>query len=312
MNTSNINRRTVLKSAGLLAGAMVANAGVARAKEKALRLASNQYSWTVYYQRENRDFNSSLDDGFKDVAASGIDGFESNITSPEQIDTMAPLLKKHGLEMRSLYVNSVLHEKAQADKSIADILAIAQKAKGVGTRIIVTNPSPIRWGGPEDKDDAQIRFQAQALEALGRELAGMGLVLAYHNHDAELRNAAREFHHMLTGTDPRYVTLCLDAHWVYRGAGNSEVAVFDVAKLYTSRITELHLRQSRNGVWSETFGEGDIDYPALADFLLRAGVKPHLVLEQASEKGTPQTMDPVTVHRQSSAYVHKIFAGFAG
>ena len=70
--------------------------------------------------------------------------------------------------------------------------------------------------------------QAEALDKLGARLKQMRLILAYHNHDAELRNAAREFHHMMLGTDPALVTLCLDAHWIYRGAGNSAVALFDM------------------------------------------------------------------------------------
>jgi inosose dehydratase len=136
-------------------------------------------------------------------------------------------------------------------------------------------------------------------------------VLAYHNHEAELRNAAREFHHMMLGTDPCLVTLCLDAHWIYRGAGNSAVALFDVLKLYGPRVTELHLRQSIKTVWSETLGEGDIDYPALAKHLLQIGVKPHLVLEQAPEKGTPETMDAVESHRRSLEYARRVFAAFS-
>jgi inosose dehydratase len=116
------------------------------------------------------------------------------------------------------------------------------------------------------------------------------VTLAYHNHDIELRNAAREFHHMITGTDPANVSLCLDAHWIYRGSGNSSVALFDVLKLYGNRVREVHLRQSVRNIWSETFGEGDIDYAAFAQRLLDVGAKPHLVLEQAPENGTPKTM----------------------
>ena len=85
------------------------------------------------------------------------------------------------------------------------------------------------------------------------------MVLAYHNHDAEMREGAREFHHMLTGTDPANVKLCLDAHWIYRGSGNSQVALFDIVEIYVDRIVELHLRQSHDGIWSEVFGEGDIN-----------------------------------------------------
>ena len=285
------------------------NAGQNRSGK--LHLACNQYPWTVFYARDNRDFNQELDKGLSEVAASRFDGYEPLANNPEELDRLGPLLKKHGLEIRSLYVNSILHESEKAQSSIESMLAIARKAKELGTKIIVTNPSPIRWGGPENKDDAQLRVQAAAIEKLGRELKAMGLTLAYHNHDIELRNAAREFHHMMAGTDPDYVTLCLDAHWIYRGAGNSSVALFDVLKLYGSRITELHLRQSRDNIWTEAMCDGDIDYKAVAKHLLQINVRPHMVLEQAVETGSPQTMSTIEAFRKSSQYARRVFAAFA-
>ena len=116
---------------------------------------------------------------------------------------------------------------------------------------------------------------------------------------------------MMVGTDPDYVTLCLDAHWVYRGAGNSSVALFDVLTLYGSRITELHLRQSKDNIWTEAFGEGDIDYPAIAKYLLKINVRPHIVLEQAVEAGSPKTMSTVEAFQKSSQYARRVFARFA-
>ncbi len=127
----------------------------------------------------------------------------------------------------------------------------------------------------------------------------------------ELLYAAREFHHMMVGTDPGALSLCLDAHWVYRGAGHSQVALSDVLKLYGSRVAELHLRQSTGNVWSETFGDGDIDYRALARKLLEANVRPLLVLEQGPERETPQTLETAEVHRRSARYVREVFADFA-
>ena len=308
------SRREFLRSA-VLAGGLAAAPGalgaVAKAGAGRLHVACNQYPWGVFYQREGRDFGALLDSGLGEVKASGLDGFEPGVGGLQQIEQMAPLLKKHGLEMRSLYVNSTLHDAAQADKSIEEVVAAAAKAKTVGTRIIVTNPSPIRWGGPENKTDDQLKTQAAAMNKLGAALRQMGLTLAYHNHDIELRNAAREFHHMMVGTDPANVTLCLDAHWVYRGAGNSQVALFDVLELYGPRVSELHLRQSQNGVWTEAFGSGDIDYERLAGHLLRIGVKPLLVLEQAVEKGSPNTMKVVDAFKESVRYTRQLFAGFA-
>ncbi|MHC4323320.1 MAG: sugar phosphate isomerase/epimerase family protein, partial [Planctomycetota bacterium] len=268
-----ISRRRFVKYLALAGGTLAMGASSAdcagQNRSGRLHLACNQYPWTVFYARDKRDFNQELDKGLSEVAACRFDGFEPLANNPQEIDRLGPLLKKHGLEMRSLYVNSVLHDRDKARESIESVLAIARKAKNLGTKIIVTNPSPIRWGGTENKNDAQLRVQAAAIEKLGRELKAMGLTLAYHNHDIELRNAAREFHHMMAGTDPAYVTLCLDAHWIYRGAGNSTVALFDVLKLYGSRVTEIHLRQSKDNIWTEAMCDGDIDYPALAEYLLR-------------------------------------------
>jgi inosose dehydratase len=115
---------------------------------------------------------------------------------------------------------------------------------------------------------------------------------------------------MLTATDPANVKFCLDAHWVFRGCGDSQVALFDAVEHYGSRIVELHLRQSRGGIWTEVFtGEGDIDYARLGAWLTRRGLKPHLVLEQAVEGGSPKTLDAVTAHRQGLEQVRRLFGG---
>ena len=310
-----ISRRRFVKELALAGGTLAmgassaGNAGQNRTSK--LHLACNQYPWTVFYARDNRNFNQELDNGLSEIATSQFDGYEPLANDPEELDRLGPLLKKHDLEMRSLYVNSVLHERDKAKASIDSVLAIAHKAKELGTKIIVTNPSPIRWGGADNKDDAQLRVQSSAIEKLGRELKAIGLTLAYHNHDIELRNAAREFHHMMTGTDPEFVTLCLDAHWIYRGAGNSAVALFDVLKLYGPRITELHLRQSKDNIWTETMCDGDIDYHEVAKHLLRIGVRPHLVMEQAVETGSPKTMSTIEAFRKSSQYARRVFADFA-
>lgn len=242
---------------------------------------------------------------------SGFKGYEPSFANPEDVIKLRSILDEHKIWSKSMYVNSILHEPQLVEKNIADIMAIAIEAKNMGIEILVTNPTPIKWGGPENKSDEQLQAQAIALNLLGKQLREIGLVLAYHNHDIEMRESAREFHHMLTGTDPENVKLCLDAHWIYRGSGNSQVALFDIVELYADRIVELHIRQSHDGVWSEVFEEGDIDYAKLVKVLKREGLKPHLVLEQAVEKGTPHTMKTVEAMSKSLTNVKKVFQDLA-
>ena len=280
------------------------------ATPSAMHIATNTYPWGTFAKREGQTFKLHSDEALAAIAASGITGYEPAVSSPDEFNGLGARLKSHGLEMRSLYVGSLLYDEAQVAANITTILASARKAAEIGCKIIVTNPSPIKWGGAENKTDAQLITQANALDQLGGELRKLGITLAYHNHDIELRHGAREFHHMLTATNPEHVKFCLDAHWVFRGCGDSQVALFDTLEHYGTRIAELHLRQSSGGVWTEVFtGQGDIDYIRLAMWLKQHSLKPHLVLEQAVENGSPHTMDAVKAHQQSVENTRVVFAG---
>jgi len=307
------NRRTFLAGLGL-AGTALSSAlgGTVRRGAAGFHLAVNEYSWVTFFERDGRDFKGNLATGLAEVAAGGLQGYEPSITAPSEIASLKPLLEDCRLELRSIYVNTTLHEERLAESSLETVLGIAEAARKSGIGILVTNPSPIRWGSAEDKTDAQLMTQSRNLQKLGEKLSSLGLVLAYHNHDPEFRQGAREFHHMMVGTDPRHVRLCLDCHWVFRGAGNSQVALFDVIQLYGKRVVELHIRQSENGVWTESLGPGDLDYPQIVDRLSGLGVQPHLVLEQAPEKGTPRTMNALECHKRSVAYARSVFWKFNG
>lgn len=279
------------------------------ANDSPMHIATNTYPWGTFAKREGRTFKLHTDEALAAIASSGIQGYEPAVSAPGEFDGLGARLKAHGLEMRSLYVGSLLHDEAQVVANIANILAIARRATEIGCRMIVTNPSPIKWGGAENKTDVQLITQATALDQLGAALRKIGVTLAYHNHDIELRHGAREFHHMLTATNPENVKFCLDAHWVFRGCGDSQVALFDALEHYGGRIVELHLRQSRGGVWTEVFeAEGDIDYNRLAAWLRMRQVRPHLVLEQAVENGSPHTMDVVAAHRLGADNARVVFA----
>lgn len=306
------NRRTFLKSVALGAAATASISPLfssPRVKPENSGIACQQYTWMTYFKREGMTWLGDPQTSLEAYVRSGLSGYEPSFSAPSEVAQLNVHLKNNDVWCKSMYVNSVLHEEELAEKNISDIIAISKEAHKIGIRILVTNPTPIRWGGPENKSDKQLQIQAKALNRLGGELNKIGIDLAYHNHDAEMREGAREFHHMLTGTDPEHVKLCLDAHWIYRGAGNSQVALFDIVSMYADRIVELHLRQSHDGIWSEVFENGDIDYSRLASILKKKGLKPHVVLEQAIEKGTPHTMNTVEAMSKSLNFAKEVFAG---
>lgn len=277
---------------------------------KPLPISCNQYSWLTFYEREKKDWFADLDGSLADYASSGLKAFEPGIDNADDVKKLLPLLKKHKLSMPSLYAGTTLHKAGEAQQSIQTVIDIATACREAGTGIIVTNPNPIEWGSDKNKSDAELTEQATNLDKLGAALKRKGIKLAYHMHDVELRQAARELHHMLQATDPQNVSLCLDVHWVYRGAGNSQVALFDIVKMYGKRIAELHIRQSKDGVWQEVFGDGDIDYRRLVSALSKINIRPHLVLEQCLESKSPNTMNAVKAHQQDLAYSREIFGAW--
>lgn len=271
-------------------------------------IGMNVYGWTQIATAEGREFDRAR--AMADAAAAGLTGWEDAVRSPEAVAAIAADAADAGLAMRSAYVFGAFHTETAAAASTRTALAIAEAMMPHGVTRFISNPDPLPGGAL--KTDAELRLQARALETLGHGLGAMGAELLFHTHAPEMRAAAREFHHMLAATDPAAVKLCLDLHWVWRGAENSQVALEDIVRLHGDRVSELHIRQSRGGIWQETVGEGDIDLDVVAPMLADKGVKPLLVLEHAYEDGTAMTMTPVAAHAASVDHVTRVFGAIAG
>jgi inosose dehydratase len=261
------------------------------------------YVWVQIYEQQGKKLNEHLDETLKQIAEAGFQAWEQGIESAAHAANLKSLLPKYGLKMPSIYAGGVMHTDGW-QKVVEDVVSRARLALAWGAKIVVCNPNPIAWGKSLDKTDEQLKIQAEALQNLSDKLTAEGLAIAYHTHDAEMRCAAREFHHMMQSTN---VGFCCDTHWIYRGAGDSQVAMYDALKMYGGRLRSLHVRQSHQGIWSEVFDAGDLDYRPLANELKSNGFNGPIVVEQCFETGTPQTLTPVERHRRSREYVREVF-----
>lgn len=298
-----MQRRNFLAAVPLLMSLDFRNFGL-----EELPIASNGYNWTTFFRRDGKIWGENLESDMALYAKTGLKAYEPSIEDAVTLEKLIPEMKRNRISMPSMYANSVLHDPVEVEKSIQNILEITEVAAAFDCKIFVTNPSPISWSNPVNKSDAQLKLQAEAMNRLGKLLRQKGITLAYHTHDMELRAGAREIHHVLQNTDPINVAFCFDTHWVYRGSDNSELAVFDILKMYGERIVELHLRQSTDGIWDETFSaSGDIDYFEFAEQLKKKGIRPHLVVEQCLEAKSPNTTDVVTAHQEDLEVIKGVF-----
>jgi len=293
-------RRTFLQSA--LCGAAItiaASSLSAQTPAGRLHIAVNQYTANNLFQRDGKSFLDNL----AELKAAGADGFEPTAGTPAELENIGKRLKDNGLEFRSVYVGGNLHDTAAAEKEKERIISVGAKGKELGVKYIVFNAAP-----KQGKTDEELVLQSKNVDFVGGKLAEMGITFALHYHTTELEFGGREFYHLLNGTDPKHLSLCLEQHWSYRACGNSQIALFDHLKMFADRISMVHLRQSIGTVWSETYADGDIDNVKLAAGLKSLKRPLHFVLEQAAEKGTPKTMSAAEVFRQSCEYIRKVFA----
>ena len=276
-----------------------------------IKIGTQAYGWSQIAQREGKDWRRSQDWALDQAREAGVKHWEPLLDAASQVRPIAEAAKRRGLGIHSIYMGGNLHDAREAPRTIKSMAAIARVAAEYGTALAVVNPNPIDWASRQDKSDTQLAYQLDRLNELADRLKASGIMLCYHTHDAEMRQGAREFHHMLVRSDPAMVRLCLDPHWIYRGAGNSQLALLDIIKLYGSRIEEIHIRQSRGGIWDETIGAGDLDYPMIVAEVAKAGASPFLVIEHALEAGTPNSLGNAEAHRRSRVFIEDVFAPLA-
>jgi inosose dehydratase len=262
-------------------------------------IATNSFRWRQWYEARKRDLNDHLDEALAAAARAGIQSWEhGDLPTDEIARRLGAALNTHGLQARSLYINARLHEENWRDGAV-NFLTQARRGIALGARIIVTNPEPIRWGSDEAKTDTMLSRQLEALRFVIEQLRREGAELAYHVHAPELAHGAREFHHMMLNTADLNMGFGLDPHWIYRGCGDSHIALDDVVKLYGARVNLLHIRQSRGGIWTETLCDGDIDYKKFFGAMRAFGFEGVVNVELGFEPGVPETMSLEQMHAKS-------------
>lgn len=303
-----MNRRDFVGSLPATAFLLMGSSTQGLGKIKSLPISCSEYDWITFYARDGKNWGENPDACLAEFSSAKIPGLELSLNHPDQLEKLIPSLKKYQIQIPSVYIASMMHEESAAIKSSETILSIAEIARSLGTKIIVTNPNPIQWGDEQLKTDQQLSCQSAHLESLGKSLRQLGIRLAYHTHDMELKAGAREFHHVLQNTSSESLSFCMDVHWIYRGSGNSQLAVFDTLKMYGDRIISFHLRQSKNGIWTETFeAEGDIDYVQFAKEVKKMGINAHLVIEQCLEEKTVRKLDVVQAHKINLREINHLF-----
>lgn len=265
------------------------------------RLLAQVYVFTQELSRRKVALADGIDEIFSTTRNAGFHAMElmSHLFTPELRGRTIASVKKHGIDVPITYCGGAMHTVEGGQKTRAAILETADTATAVGTVAINHNPDPIGRA----KTDDELKLQAENLNRLGEALGKHGQKLFVHHHNPEMADNAREWRYTLAHTDPALVQLCVDTHWAYRGGQDFMAIVREAGK----RLASLHLRNSVNGIWSESFGAGDLDYGKSRDYLKRAKLSPYLVVELAYEEKTPHRHTLEENLRAGREYAERVF-----
>ena len=284
----------------LLAGAAVA--GVLRAARYQPKLMLQPYVWTQVFQKEKVSLGDGLQRMFAASKQAGYHLIElmDAFLTPQLRSRTADLVRQYEFEVPVVYHGGTFHQPEAAERSIANILETADSARDLHTGWINTNCNPKK--GRERKSDSELATEARYLNRLGQHLKERGMRLMLHAHDPDMADGAREWRNNLHHTDPRLVWICADVHWMYRGKQDP----MELLREAGHRIASLHVRNSIHGVCSESFGDGDVDYRAVARFLQGIGYEGFVAVELAYENGTYPTRPLEEDLKISREYAEKI------
>ena len=274
------------------------------AEPRTSRLTVEAYIFQQYAQRQGKKLEDVLGEVIPMARQAGFLNIELNaeFLTPALQEQTLELVRAHGLRMPSVYSGGPLHD-VRAAATIAKALQIGKLCGPLGCTAVVCNADS--KGEGIRKTEQELAAQNVALNRMGRELAASGLQLRLHNHTPEMLDDAREWRSTLHGTDPRCVTLCLDLDWVHQGGQDALALLKEAGR----RVSEIHVRNSKDKLWLEVFEPGDVDYVEIAGYLKTAGLRPLIAVELAYRQQTVVTKSLLEDLRSSQVYGEQVFGG---
>ena len=255
--------------------------------------------------------DTPLETILRDISELGFDGVELGGKFPRDPETLAPLLRRHGLALVGGWYSGALLRQ-DADAEIAALQPHLRLLEAMGSKVFVfaetsnaihgargTPMSTPPRLGPGD----WARF-GERMTAVAGHVAARGLKFAYHHHLGTVVETAADLDAFLAHTGES-VGLTLDTGHAMLG-GIDPVAVIDA---HPGRIAHVHCKDIRrerhraalaagrsflDGVLDGMFtvpGDGSLDYAALMRALGRVGYSGWIVVEAEQD---PALADPRT------------------
>lgn len=235
------------------------------------------HPWIYAAKLPDYDITPVLETIFQDVKYAHYDGLElmhHPLRQPKNIYILKDLINKYQLPVIGTSYGADMWDRAKhlfiledAEKVLDGLSEIQGRTLGVSV------------GRTENiKTENQLDAQAEILIKIREMAQQRNVVVNLHNHTYEVENDLYD----LKGTLKRIPDIKLgpDINWLQRAGVDPVQFILD----FGDRIVFMHLRdQSSDGRWSESMGEGNTDFSAIAKALRKIRFEGDLVVELAHE-----------------------------
>lgn len=231
----------------------------------------------------------TLEQQFAMAQTSGFSAVELVGTQDVSAAEMKKLLEKYQLTVASDHI-----QLADLRSNAAEIIAFN---KAIGNKVLVV---PYLQIPDRPESAAGWKKLAHELDALGSQVRKQGMVLAYHNHDFELKkyDGKTALEILFDNSAPENLKVELDVAWVSRG-GQDPVRLL---KKYHGRIHAIHAKDNAGiGIRNDEMnfapaGEGLLAWNEVLPAAVKADTRWFIV-----EHDLPK--DPQSVIRQANHYL---------
>ena len=171
--------------------------------------------------------------------------------------------------------HSGLHKPGDFDSILAATRQVASLTAALGARHVIFVPVPGfrddvtgEYLEPAELDADGWRTLCASADEIGRQIAEeYGVRLQFHPHADSHVMTQPQVERFLAGTDPRYVSLCLDTGHLAYGRADS----VDIIRRFPARIGYVHIKQMDPGIVAKAEAE---DLPFGQAVAMGASVEP--------------------------------------
>ncbi|WP_157618272.1 sugar phosphate isomerase/epimerase family protein [Spirosoma spitsbergense] len=241
------------------------------------------HDWAFSSDKPNYDCFPILDQVFNDVKYAGFDAIELmevSLRHDDSVEKIGDLIQKTGVAVSGASYGQPMWNKQKQAEIIDDAgLVIERIAKLKGRTLGISVGDARRKKTPEELDVQGETLQK--IQAIGKQ---HNVVPNLHNHVYEVADGLYDLKNTLERVPD--IALGPDLDWLFQ----AKVDVPTFLKVYKDKIVSMHLRDHLwTGVWSESVGEGIMDFGAIARELKALNYSGDMLVELAFPAGFKPT-----------------------